>query len=55
MVSNTPTDNVSQSAPISDHELQKEIEILDKVIEHLQYAAEARKKVREGWIPKETF
>ncbi|MCY4674942.1 MAG: hypothetical protein OXD43_14480 [Bacteroidetes bacterium] len=55
MVDNTPADTVSQSIPISDHDLQKQIEALDRVIEHLRHAAEARRKVREGWVPKETF
>jgi hypothetical protein len=55
MVDNTLADTAPQSTSISNHDLRKQIEILDRVIEHLQYAAKARKKVREGWIPKETF
>lgn len=55
MANNMPAGIVSQSTPVSEHDLQKQIEILDRVIEHLQCATKARKKVREGWIPKETF
>ena len=55
MVDNTPADSVSRSISISDRDLQKQIEALDRFIEHLQYAANARRKVREGWTPKETF
>ena len=55
MIDNTPTDTPSRSSSISDRDLQKQIEALDRVIEHLQNAANARRKVREGWIPKETF
>ncbi len=53
MVDNTLTDTVDQ--PIPDHDLQKQIKALDRVIVRLQYAAKARRKVREGWAPKQTF
>ena len=55
MVDDTPADTASRSTSISDRDLQKQIEALDRVIEHLQFAANARRKVREGWMPKETF
>ena len=55
MGSNTPTDIVSQSTSVSEHDRQKQIEVLVRFIKHHQYVAKARKKVREGWIPKETF
>lgn len=55
MVDNSPADTASRSISISDHDLQKQIEALDRVIEHLQYAADARRKVRRGWIPTVTF
>ena len=53
MTDNTHTDTVDQS-PLGIG-LQKQIKVLDKVIERLQYAPKARRKVREGWIPKQDF
>ena len=53
MIGNTLTDTVDQSPPSRD--LQKQIKVLDELIEHLQYAAKAREKVKEGWIPKQSF
>ena len=47
------TDTVDHSPPNRD--LQKQIKVLDRVIERLQNAAKARRKVREGWIPKQNL
>ena len=53
MADNTLTDTVPKSSP--DHDLEKQIKILDKIIKRLEYADKARKRVREGWIPEQTF
>lgn len=52
MVENTSADTASRSISISDRVWRNQIEALDRVIEHLNYAANARKKVREGVDPK---
>lgn len=55
MHDNRLTDAADQSPSISDDDLQKQVKVLDRVIERIQLADSAREKVREGWAPRQTF
>ncbi len=55
MHDNRLTDAADQSPSISDDDLQKQVKVLDRVIERIQLADRAREKVREGWAPKQTL
>ena len=53
MSDNTPTGTALNASP--DHDLAKQVKISDRIIKRIEYADKARKRVREGWIPEQTF
>ncbi len=55
MHDNRLTDAADQFPSISDDDLQKQVKVLDRVIERMQLADRAREKVRDGWAPRQTF
>ncbi len=46
---------MDQSVSMSDDDLQKQIKVLDGIIERIKLADKAREKVKEGWGPDQTF